>query len=129
LVTVMRSEKYLPTFVEIHGRKTRLQWVMDHVLNWFGPFETLVPTGLPCCQVGCNGMLLHAYETVEIRGKGHKCVFTQTKTGRRVVTKCRDTCTLPSCPGWGEWTLVAIEDDTKLARAYRKKTRTWRFRQ
>jgi len=125
----MRSERQIPAFVEIHGRKTKVQWIMDVVLNWYGPFETLVPTGLPCCQPGCNGRLLHAYETVEVRGVGHKIVFTQTHNGRRVVTKCRDSCTLPSCGIWGEWTLVAIEEDSKLARAYRKKTRTWRYRQ
>ena len=114
--------------ITIHGKPTRLSWLLDTVLQWFGPFDTVVDTGKPCSMPGCKGRLVHVYEIIEVRGIPHKVVFTKTKNGRRVATKCHDSCTVPSCELWGEWTMVRLEDDVKLKNAYKRKTKAWRFR-
>jgi hypothetical protein len=114
--------------IVIHGKPTRLTWLLDTVLQWFGPFGTVVDTKLKCSYPGCRGRLVHIYETVEVRGVPHKVVFTKTTNGRRVSAKVMDSCTVPSCPMHGEWTLARIENDKKLSAAYKRKTKAWRYR-
>jgi len=118
--------------IDVHGRPTSLRWLISRYflkMKWFGPMDTRVDTGLPCAASGCNGRLIHVYECVEIEGEQHKVVFTKTNNNnRRVATKCHDSCTLPSCPNWGEWVLVSVRKDEKLAKAYKKQTRSWRYK-
>ena len=113
--------------VLIHNKPTSLQWLINNVLQWFGPFHTVVDTGTPCHETGCNGRLVHVYQTVEIEGKPYKTVFTKTnrKGGRRVATQVHDSCTVPSCPMWGEWTLVQLEKNEQHAKAYRAQRAQW----
>lgn len=110
-------------YATIHGKPTKLSWLLNTLLQWFGPFDTVVDTGKPCSMPGCKGRLVHVYEVVEVNGTLHKIVFTRTNQGdRRVATKCYDSCTLPSCELWGEWTLVRVDEDAKLKKAYKRKT-------
>jgi len=122
------SELSMTESIDVHGKETPVRWLLNTVLQWFGPFDTVVDTGLPCSMPGCNGRLVHVYEIVEVRGIAHKVVFTRTNKDRRVATKCYDSCTVPSCELWGEWTLVRLDDDKKLKQAYKRKTKTWRYK-
>lgn len=111
----------------IHNKPTSKQWLVDTVLQWFGPFHTAVDTGTPCHEPGCKGRLVHVYQTVEIMGKPYKTVFTRTnlKSGRRVAAQVHDSCTLPSCPMWGEWTTVQLKKNEEQAKAYRAQRAKW----
>lgn len=117
----------LPEEVEIHGRATSTHWLVNYLLQWFGPFETRVKTGKKCAVRGCKGELTHVYATSEIHGKPYKHVFTYTNEGRRVQTWCRDSCTVPSCENWGEFVAYELDYHEEQAKAYRKQTRTWKF--
>lgn len=125
---IIRSDAKNPKHVSIHGRRTSIQWLCDVLLKWFGPFDTRVDTGLPCVVQGCKGRLQHVYEVVEIDGVVHKVVFTKTHGKRRVSAKVYDSCSLPSCPDYGDWVLAGIENDKALAKAYKKQTRAWKYR-
>jgi len=76
---------------------------------------------------GCKGRLVHAYESVEIGGEQFKVVFTKTNKGTIVTSKVIDTCTLPSCPNWGEWVLESVKDEPKLKKAYKRQVAAWKF--
>lgn len=109
--------------------KVDRQWLLDSVLQWFGPFGTVVRTGHRCDAPGCKGELVHVYETTEVQGKPHKTCFTQTNNGRkRTSSKVYDSCTVPSCKMWGEFTIELLDQHEEQAKAYRKQSRTWKFR-
>lgn len=114
--------------VLVHGRPTSLRWLMNKVLNWFGPYGEPVNTNLPCAAPGCKGNLIHVHELAWVRDVPHKVVFTKTNVNRRVSTKVHDSCSVPSCPNWGEFVMVALEEDDKLAKQAKKRMRAWRYR-
>lgn len=119
----------VPESVQIHGKPTKVSWLMKIVLKWFGPFHTRVKTGLPCTEAGCKGELTHVYTVVECFDTPFHGVWTMTNDGnRKSMTWRQDSCTLPSCKLWGELVMHEVESDSDLGRAYKKQTRTWRYR-
>jgi len=107
-----------PNSIQIHGRETNFRWLMDHCLQYIR-VDIEQETDTPCWCHDCKGKLVHVYEVTKIRGVPTKSIFTKTKNGRKVATKCHDSCSSAFCSIHGEWKQERIEKTDDMYKAYR----------